>query len=118
MRDNLRRTSPELTQRAKGMRKEKTPAEALLWEHLRANRFSGTKWREQYPIGGYILDFYCAEARLAVELDGLQHDLEETRTYDQIRSELLAGRVRIIRFRNADVLTDTDRVLERIAAAL
>src|SRR5262245_27838736 len=119
MPDRLRRTSPEMTQRAKSMRKEKTPAEALLWEHLRAKRLRGSKWRQQYPIGGYIPDFYCPESRLVIELDGAQHNEPDAEAYDAIRTRAFGTTgIRVIRFSNAEVMNDTDRVLKAIASQI
>ena len=113
------RTSPEVTRRDQEMRKRKTPAEELLWRHLQAKRFYGSKWRQQYPVDGYILDFYCPRSHLAVELDGSQHELPDNRTYDEIRTELLQTRgMRVLRFTNARVLTDTSLVLDTIEANL
>ena len=97
----------------------KTPAEALLWEHLQAKRFFGSKWRQQYPVDGYILDFYCPRSKLAVELDGSQHDETEAQAYDQIRTALLeTRRIRILRFTNERLMTDTALVLDTIEANL
>jgi very-short-patch-repair endonuclease len=101
------------------MRKQKTPAEALLWRHLQAKRLAGSKWRQQYPVDGYILDFYCPGSKLAVELDGSQHDDAETKTYDQLRTEFAAdSRYARLRFSNARVMTDTMLVLDTIEANL
>ena len=95
----LKDASPELTRRAKQLRKEATPAERLLWEHLRGRRFVGTRWLHQYPVGGYILDFYCARHRLVIELDGSQHDLPDAVEYDAARTAYLESRRwRVVRF--------------------
>jgi very-short-patch-repair endonuclease len=119
MRLGDRRTSPELTQRAKAMRKEKTPAEDLLWHHLRSNRLQGSKWRQQYPVGGYIADFYCAKAKLVLELDGAHHEWPEYLEADAARTAYLEARgMRVLRFTNARVLTDTALVLDTIEANL
>ena len=115
----MRRASPELRKRAQEMRKQKTPAEELLWRHLQAKRFHGSKWRQQYPVDGYILDFCCPRSHLAVELDGSQHELPDNKTYDEMRTELLQTRgMSILRFTNARVLTDTTLVLDTIEANL
>jgi very-short-patch-repair endonuclease len=101
------------------MRKHKTPAEALLWAQLQAKRFFGSKWRQQYPVDGYILDFYCPRSKLAIELDGSQHDETETQAYDRIRTELLQTRaIRVLRFTNQRVMTDNALVLDTIEANL
>ena len=97
------------------MRSKQTDAEQLLWGLVRDRRFAGKKFRRQHPIGRYILDFYCHECRLAVELDGGQHNDEETRSRDDRRSRFLSEQgVRVVRFWNHDVLLQTDSVLESL----
>jgi very-short-patch-repair endonuclease len=84
---------------ARQLRKEQTDAEKLLWRVLRGRHFCGFKFRRQYPICGYILDFYCHDAGLAVELDGGGHNHEEQRLYDEERTKALTGAgIRVIRF--------------------
>jgi very-short-patch-repair endonuclease len=74
---------------------------------LRGRRLDGLRFRRQYPIGPYILDFYCASARLAVELDGAAHDFEERLRRDHYRDARLTARgIRIVRFTAAEVLDD------------
>ena len=63
----------ELLLKRKELRRNLTPEEAVLWTLLKAKRLDGSKWRKQHPIGNYILDFYCPEAKLCVELDGNKH---------------------------------------------
>jgi very-short-patch-repair endonuclease len=119
MRLGDRRTSRELTQRAKEMRREKTPAEDLLWQHLRSKRLTASRWRQQYPVGGYIADFYCARSKLVIELDGAHHAWPEYLVSDQVRTEYLQARgLQLLRFANADVMTDTALVLDTIEANL
>ena len=101
--------------RAKRMRPEATPAEALLWEKLRRNR-AGFKFRRQHLIGSYIPAFYCYGAKLAIELDGAHHDEEEQREYDDARTlflEAIGSRVT-----DDEVLNRTDKVLKQIDAEL
>ena len=101
------------------MRREGSNAEALLWRFLRDRRLGGFKFRRQYRAAGFILDFYCPEARLAVELDGGQHGERRQQEYDQQRTITLnATGIQTIRFWNDDVLKQTDTVLEQIQAAL
>jgi very-short-patch-repair endonuclease len=104
---------PELLIFARQLRKEQTDAEKLLWCVLRGRHFCGFKFRRQYPIYGYILDFYCHDAGLAVELDGGGHNNEEQRLYDEERTKVLkAASIRVIRFWNNDVLNSLEEVLE------
>ncbi len=90
---------PALLIFARTLRKEQTDAENLLWSILRGRRFSGFKFRRQYPYCGYILDFYCHDAGLVVELDGGGHNDDEQQLYDKERTKILeASGLRIIRF--------------------
>jgi very-short-patch-repair endonuclease len=102
--------------RARAMRREPTEAERILWRLLRAHRFADWKWRRQQPLGPYIVDFVCLEARVIVEADGLQHLESE---YDRRRDAWLRAQdFRILRFSNNDVLARTDQVREAIYHAL
>jgi very-short-patch-repair endonuclease len=113
------RASPELRERAKAMRREPTSSEALLWNHLRNRRHEGFRWRPQYAVGGYVLDFYWPAAKLVIELDGSQHDVPDAVEYDRLRTEYLAVRgLTVIRFRNGEVMNDTASVLDRIESEL
>jgi very-short-patch-repair endonuclease len=113
----IRKTTPELDQGAKKLRRKPTPAEAVLWERVRGKRVLGYRFRRQHPVGRAILDFYCPEGRLCIELDGPVHD--QTREHDAARNAWLATHgVRVLRFRNEDVFTNLDRVIARIAEAL
>jgi len=88
----------------------------MLWEALRARQL-GVRFRRQHPIGDFVLDFYCAEARLAVEVDGPVHAAEAG--YDGWRDEQLASHgVHTLRFREDEVLERTSEVLARIREAL
>jgi very-short-patch-repair endonuclease len=102
-----------LTTFAKQLRSNSTDLERLLWSRLRANRLTGFKFRRQLPIGPYIVDFACCEARLIVELDGGQH--AETVLQDASRDDWLGEQgFRVLRFWNNDVLENLDGVLMRI----
>lgn len=99
-----------LTERAKAARKAPTPAEQTLWFALRAERFSGVKFRRQKVIGPYIADFASNVPKLVIELDGHLHG--DTIAYDAERTAYLthAG-YRVVRFTNADVMQNLDGVL-------
>ncbi|MFN3749948.1 MAG: YgiQ family radical SAM protein [Thiobacillus sp.] len=106
----------ELLAHARELRSQQTDSEQLLWGILRAKRFLGYKFRRQHPIEPYILDFYCDELKLAIELDGGQH--AEQQTYDEHRTRALEARgIRVLRFWNNDVLAQTEAVLEAIYQA-
>ena len=95
------------------MRTNGAAAERILWWCLRDRRLDGLKFRRQVPIGRYIADFYCAEHRLIVELDGISH--EDRADYDDDRTEWLTTRgYRVLRFHNEDVYKTVDAVLMTI----
>jgi very-short-patch-repair endonuclease len=95
------------------MRRAPTPAEAELWKYLRGRKIAGLKFRRQHPIDRFIVDFYCVEAGLAIEIDGKVH---ATRTEeDRLRQEFIEERdIRFLRFSNDDVLQHLDSVIARI----
>lgn len=96
------------------MRREPTDAEAFLWKLLRGKRL-GFKFRRQHPVGRFILDFYCPETQLAIELDGGQHAQEPQATRDTCRDEaLLQKGIRVLRFFDNELLTNPEAVLEAI----
>ena len=109
------KVSEEKVKLARQMRKEMTPAERVLWAHLRGNRLNGYHFRRQQVIAGFIVDFYCHRAGLAVEVDGDAHD----QSYDADRDAILAEYgVRVLRFTNAEVTGDIRAVIESIREAL
>lgn len=102
---------------ARALRKHPTRAEDILWAQLRGSRFEGAKFRRQVPVDRYVLDFYCHAAKLAIELDGKQH--EGFADYDETRSDVLQRLgVRVVRFANEQVRDELDSVLARIRAEL
>jgi very-short-patch-repair endonuclease len=106
------RIHPSIRTRARELRQPQTPAERALWRRLR-NRQLGPKFRRQHPIGRFIVDFYCAEARLATEIDGDSH--AEQAKYDAQRTAWLAEQgTRVIRFTNRQVHQQIEAVLEAI----
>ena len=105
---------------ARDLRRAATSAERILWERLRSRRLNNVKFRRQHPLGpNYIVDFYCAEKMLAIELDGAVHDDPPAAWRDGIRQRQIqfAG-VRILRFRNEEVVNRLENVLNVIADAL
>jgi len=104
-------TKKRLTPVARKLRRNQTEAEKRLWRHLGNRQLDGAKFVRQEQIGPHITDFACRSARIAVELDGGQHD----ETIDAPRTEVIeAFGYRIVRFWNHDVLENTDGVLEAI----
>ena len=96
------------------MRREPTEAEDRLWHELRGRRLDNIKFRRQVPMGRYVADFVCAEARLIVEIDGSQH--AESRHDQERDAELKARGFRVLRFWNDDVLKELDAVCDTIIA--
>ena len=105
--------------RAKKLRSAETEAEKKLWSLLRNRQLKEKKFRRQHAYANYILDFYCHECKLAVELDGNQHLDPENKEYDKTRTRLLnEDGITVLRFWNKEVLNETEKVLERIADCL
>jgi very-short-patch-repair endonuclease len=101
---------------ARQMRHRPTEAERLLWDALKGRQLMGLKFRRQHCVFGYITDFFCAGADLAVEVDGSVHD--DQQPYDQERDANLAARgIAVLRFTNEQVLNELPQVLEGIAGA-
>ncbi|HEU0186406.1 MAG TPA: succinate dehydrogenase assembly factor 2 [Gallionellaceae bacterium] len=101
---------------ARQLRRNMTDAERLLWRQLRSQRMAGAKFRRQQPIGKYIVDFVCFEARLVIELDGGQHAESES---DRVRDDWLGSQgFTVLRFWNNEVFKQTEAVMEKIAQAL
>lgn len=101
------------------LRKNAKDAESLLWNLLRNRKLGGFKFRRQHPIKSYILDFYCIERNVAIELDGGQHNCPEELIYDLKRTEYLnATGISVIRFWNHEILKYPEGILEIIWEAL
>ena len=95
-----------------------TKAEGRIWSRLRAHRFQGYSFRRQLPIGPYIADFVCLDARLIIEIDGGQHASTEAVRDAKRDAWLRSQGFTILRYWNNDVLTNLTGVLEHIADAL
>ncbi|WP_396594161.1 endonuclease domain-containing protein [Brevundimonas sp. R86498] len=97
------------------LRRTLTPPEARLWVHLRGRQLGGLKFRRQHPVGAYVLDFYCAEARLAVEVDGQMHAEADRAEHDLRRTSWLEAQdIAVLRIVAEDVRVTLDGVLEVI----
>ncbi|MBL8130390.1 MAG: DUF559 domain-containing protein, partial [Anaerolineae bacterium] len=102
---------------ARQMRREPTEAESILWQALRGRQLGSYKFRRQHPIDRFIVDFYCAEAHLVIEVDGEIHDYSADE--DAARQEFIESRgLRVLRFKNQQVQGDLPSVLTAIHAAL
>ena len=106
-----------LRTRARRLRNEGTDAERRLWYFLRRQQLDGRKFRRQYPLAGYIVDFVCLPAHLVIELDGGQH--LDALTYDEVRTHTLEREgYRVLRFWNVDALLRTSDVAAEIYRVL
>ncbi|HXB11424.1 MAG TPA: endonuclease domain-containing protein [Bacteroidia bacterium] len=111
--------SPEILKRAEILRKQMTMAEKILWEQLNKNQVKGYRFRAQHPIGKFIVDFYCHEATLVIELDGKIHENKIVSERDDGREEEIKKLgIRMLRFTNDDVFKNIHGVLFEISAFL
>jgi len=102
---------------AQEMRRNLTPCEEILWIELSEKKISGCKFRRQHPIHRYILDFYCHEKKLAIEVDGKIH--QNKYDQDEYRDKYLQSiGIKTVRVTNDEILQDIDKVLSRIKAYL
>ena len=114
MRNRVIPYNPALKELAKKMRKESTFSEVLLWKQLR-NKSAGVEFHRQVPIDNYIVDFYCHEIRLAIEIDGGSHNDEQVSNNDQLRQQRLEDLgITFIRFNDKDVKKDMPNVLRAL----
>jgi len=112
--DKRHRIYPPVLLRSRELRHPQTPAEATLWRHLR-DRNLGYKFRRQHPINRFIVDFYCAEAKLCIEIDGSSHLEAEREEYDEVRTKILGELgYQVVRFTNNDVRYNIHAVVDEI----
>ncbi|MBE0571277.1 MAG: endonuclease domain-containing protein [Ignavibacteriaceae bacterium] len=105
----------ELKDKRKHLRNNPTQAEAFLWGYLKNSQFEGRKFRRQSSINNFIVDFYCPEEGLVIELDGDFHFNEKAIKDDEIRTQKLEEEgLKVIRFENQEVLLNLDNVLSEI----
>jgi very-short-patch-repair endonuclease len=101
------------------LRKKATDAERTLWRHFRNRNFAAYKFRRQHPLACYVIDFYCPEAKLGIELDGGGHNYQLGQIRDQKRSNFLADHgVTVLRFWNDQVRYELESVLKAVWFAL
>ena len=107
---------PRFKSRRKELRHNETKEEKLPWYSLRRKNL-GFKFSRQYSTGPYILDFYCSEKRICIELDGSQH--LDNKEYDEERDNyLLMNDIKVLRFWNSEISGNIDKVLEKIKSEL
>ena len=112
------RASPEVQARARELRHEMTPAEKKLWARIRFGQLEGVHFRRQHAVSRFIVDFFCARAKLVVEVDGDSHAIQTE--YDAQRTRWLNEQkhYQVLRFSNDEVHHNLEAVLERIMEAL
>ncbi len=100
------------------LRKNMTPAEKYLWNHLRLNAL-GVKFRAQHPIYRYVVDFYCHETKLIIEADGSIHSIEEVQLNDADRElQLISLDLQLLRFDNTTIMNDIQYVLDTVRSKI
>jgi very-short-patch-repair endonuclease len=105
------------TQLRRRLRNAPTKTEYILWQRLRRRQVMSLKFRRQYGIRDYVVDFYCPQLKLAIEIDGAPHEFFQQRQHDNQRQQKLqALGIHMIRFTNNDVLVDIDKVINAIRA--
>lgn len=114
--DKHHRLYPPILAAARELRQPQTPAEIKLWSRLRDRQLDSLKIRRQHPIDRFIIDFYCAEAKLCIEIDGDSHAEPDQIKYDQARTQWLRDEgYHLIRFTNREVFKEFEAVLQAIA---
>ena len=105
----------EEKEKRRQLRRDQTPAESLVWRYLRNRQTINCKFRRQYSIDRYILDFYSPGLKLAIEIDGDIHDLHEKKEHDEIRQKYLEGfGVRFVRIKNLELFGNPNKAFEKI----
>jgi len=98
---------------ARQLRKEQTKAEKIVWEQIRNRKFRGLKFRRQHVIEGFVLDFYCPEIKLGIEVDGGIH--LKRKDYDELRREVIESEgITIVRITNKELLDRKRSILEKL----
>jgi very-short-patch-repair endonuclease len=101
------------------LRRDATKAEKKLWYLLQRGQMAGLSFRRQHPLGKYIIDFYCSPLKLAIEVDGGQHNVLTHQAHDERRSQWLRGKgVTVLRFWNNDVLQNIEGVWDEVERAV
>ena len=109
-----RKRIPRDLQKARHLRANLSLPEAILWRHLKGSP-AGVHFRSQHPIGDFVLDFYCARAKVAFEIDGIAHDMGDRPERDVGRDAWLRGQgIEVVRIPAADVLKSPETVAESI----
>ena len=107
--------NPKLKELARQLRNNSTKSEIRLWFYLKNKKMMGFDFHRQKPLGNFIVDFFCVELMLAIELDGLTHEFEEVQKKDFLKTEfLLSYGITLLRFNDNEVMNDLDNVIRAI----
>ncbi|MBI1235766.1 MAG: DUF559 domain-containing protein [Alphaproteobacteria bacterium] len=110
---------PQARKRARSLRRDMTKSETVLWTALKGRALDGWKFRRQHPVGPYIADFACLEAKLIVEVDGATHNSHDEIAHDRQRTDFLESQgFAIVRITNTGIYEDLDGIVRQISAAL
>src|SRR3989338_8922302 len=105
--------------RRQTLRNNAPEPEQILWYYLRGKNLKSYKFRRQYSVGAYVLDFYCPKLRLALEIDGDSHFTAKGKIYDQIRTQALTTEnIKVLRFTNTEIRDNIEGVIEEILKLL
>jgi very-short-patch-repair endonuclease len=107
------RIAPEMTERARSLRRQMTWPEKLIWSRIKNKQLLGLKFRKQHPVGPFIADFYCASLNLVIEIDGMSHKDLEADAVRQRRLEDIG--MTVVRYLNDDVIADLDAVIDDLS---
>ncbi|PID86397.1 hypothetical protein CSB08_00225 [Candidatus Gracilibacteria bacterium] len=103
----------DLTKTRKSLRNNQTQPEKIFWDRVKTKQFFGLKFRRQYSVGRYIIDFYCKDLKLVIEIDGDSHFSEEAKLYDEERTRFLeATGLKVERFTNKEVMENIEGILQ------
>lgn len=107
------------TDKRRLLRNNATNAETVLWSHLRSKKLNGLKFRRQFSINNYVVDFYCSRLKLAVEIDGSVHKQKRVQKMDKIRQDQIESLgITFLRFTNVEIINEISKIKERILASI
>ena len=110
---------PELIERRRQLRQQQTLPEKIIWEHVRNRRLLGYKFRRQYSVDKFVIDFYCPELKLAIEVDGSIHDSAEQKSYDKMRQHKIENYgITFFRITNEELMSNPNMAFERIESCI
>lgn len=109
------RNFPRMVVKRRSLRRKMTKAEIFLWVQLKNKQILGYKFRRQYSVGYFVIDFYCPKLKLALEVDGDSHFTKEAREYDKRREKYIKSfGIRFLRVTNLDVYRNMEGVIDKI----